>query len=428
MVMVCAGGSGGSGGGGLDAMKRGTELFKSGNFEEAIGWYESASKDAGETSNDVKKKCYSNIAACHLKLGDDAIAEVWARRCIEQDSSWSKSHARLAACFSSRRGDKNASTAIASYRTALAMAEKKSGDERQSIELYSIEIANHICNIFERNSTDGPSRDGSRDLIPLGPSSIAELVTCSKLVRYPTIRIASVLTCSQLASSSSHRQLFFEPESGNKCSSLMEVLLDYACISIDDMDRFCCQRSALTKPNLEMIDDLHKRVTGKYYREVHPLSSSIVGLSNLLSQEALLRGPRNRGYAMQKPIESSCSYDKILFSFLSHKRLMETLKQLVFRRDTCSDLLIFDCLGRIYKKLIEGTCSGIYKSSPSVADGSAGSSALLYLLRAGVPDTILKMIENAEAMELENQALFLRRLYQAVVRHPDHPDNQIPTD
>ena len=112
---------GGSGDGGMEAMQRGTELFKEGRFKEAIAQYEIAI-DAGITSKskgDVQKKCLSNIAASYLKLGEDEVAEQWARKCIHVDSTWCKAHARLAACFSQRQGDKDAARALASYRTVV---------------------------------------------------------------------------------------------------------------------------------------------------------------------------------------------------------------------------------------------------------------------------------------------------------------------
>ena len=393
----------------------------------------------------ARARCASNLSACALALGDDVGGEMWARESIAAAPHWSKAHARLAACYSSRKGGDAGARAAAAYRAALMCAEreqqqeekKKSSAAASSVMSYQSEVVRHqCCRLVEGTGTNVVASD----------AAVAELVACARLTNHASVRVASVLQIARLAASPATRDFFLLEDTCTPPPSstmLLPVLIEYARIAPEEMDRFCVQRASLASPQNRVLAELHATVIGKAYATTHPLAPAVAGLRNLLlthgasftrHTKVMMRGRGMRATTHQKGETASTNDDDasdIAVRFLRHARAMDTLRVLSFRDDTASDAFIFDCLGSCYKRLVERVLAADL-AAEAVASGAGSSlsktisSSMRALLSHGVPDAIAHLRQCADIMELPNHAIFLERLRSQIIKHPLHPDNLLP--
>lgn len=385
---------------------------------------------------DQKAKCSSNLAACYMNFVpvDIENAYKYAIESVRLAPQWSKAHARLACCLSLEVGNENVSKAVESYRSALLCAEKfgldlgenklsesnlvvneeKKRQKEKAIDSYAYELRNNICRLL----------DSTRILA--GPLCVSEIICCSRLHRYPSIRLAGVLQAARLASSHSHRALFIGDCLGES-SNLLHVLVNYASIVPEKLDTFCCQRTLLLSKNYSEVSNLHKFVVGKNYGDVHPLAASAVGFRNLVTfgkPKGVTKYNSKVGNSLEKR-KAERQRQRILKAnackIVRIQSLMSAVKELIFRNDTGSDFLIFSCLGTFYKNLVEF----ILIADDEDINQAELKANLEAILRAGIPAALTKLRERALYLDLHDHATYLESLQCKLQRHPLHPDNQI---
>ena len=417
------------------AMERGRELFARGSYEDAARVYAecaAAGFDAGGSEQDMEAaRCYSNLSACRLKLGDVRGAEESARRCVRAQPAWWKAHARLGACYATAGPDgdgdgdgERVARAHACYSEALSLAERaragagdgdaeRAGDAAASVAVYEREVVCLICRaVAEQAGGEQPGKrpgrllGGRRRALRAGPKAVRMLLESADDARHPPIRLAAVLQLARLAGSPSHRELFL-PAAGAPCPKALGALVAYAGVRREDMDRLCVQRAAKAVAPQSALGALHGAVVGGPYASTHPLACAAVGLKNLL---LAARTQASRAAAS---------------SFLRQGDAMGALKSMAFRDDTAADRTVLECVGFCYKTIVE-TLLSAEAVRAAADDPAAAERCVADLLGAGVPEALRRLAEHAEYADLPDHAASLGRLRDQIIRCPFHPDNQIP--
>lgn len=357
------------------ARLRGNESWKRGDHLEAERWYTEALERCD--ASDERSKCLSNRAAVRLARGAYKEAMMDAQKAVQESPSWSKAYVRLGETL---RALHNNSEAAECFAKALELHPDDRARKR-ALESLAL-LARGIKCKSERKVLPGMQFRPGELVADAEPGALGSLVKIFSTSKDPAVKLASVIQLSVLAAAPDQKKEFF----GDRCAAV--PLITYG--QIEDLNRDCCPRGRLPPE----VADMYERNVGTSYESSHPLTVAAFGFSRLLANQ------------------SACPPDfDVSLVMLRSASVMRVLSKLVTDTQGFDDAQNYLC--QCYRSLMDTVAKG-------------GARELSLALDFGVKESLEVLHRDAVQNDRASSATYLQRLIRQIVRHPDHPDNQVP--
>lgn len=356
--------------------EKGNEALRKGDPEEAERWYDLALE--GCKNSDERAKCLSNRAATRMARGalEDAMSD--AQDAVDNAPEWYKARARLGEVLRAlgRHGE-----ATVSFSRALDLHQDERSRERV-VECIS-SLVRGVKVQSQRKVLPGMKYRYGELVADAEPGALSSLVEICTSTKDNVVRLAGILHLSLLAGAPDQKKNFFD---GTRA---IIPLIDFSMI--EDLDRDCCARGSLP----QRFKEIYKYHLGSDYDESHPLTVAAFGFSRIFANL------------------SACPPDlDVGLEMLRSPSAMKALSKLV--RDTQGFDAAQNFLCECYRHLTETVSKG-------------GSRELEMALSSGLKESLEMLHRDAIQNDRSPVARYLERLLTQVIRHPDHPDNQVPS-
>lgn len=358
-----------------DARTRGNEAWKRGDHLEAERWYTEALE--GSHTAEERAKCLSNRATVRMARGAGEEAWMDAKKAVEETPMWSKAHVRLGETL---RALHRHSEAAECFAKALALQPDDRARERalQSLAL----LARGVKCQTQRKVMPGMQFRPGELVADAEPGAVGSLVKIFSTSKDRATKLASIIQLSVLAAAPDQKTEFFD----GVCAVV--PLITYA--QVQDLDRDCCPRGGLPLALAEM----YNRNVGTSYEASHPLTAAAFGFSRLVANKSACSSDLNLGLMM-----------------LRSAGIMRALSKLV------TDTQGFDEAQSFLCECFRGVMDVVTKG---------GAQELSLALEFGVKESLEVLHRDAVQNDRASSATYLQRLLRQIIRHPDHPDNQVP--
>ena len=368
----------------LAVKEQGNEAFRRGDWTAASNLYAQAlaliESDENGHETDLRSVLLSNSSAAKYKMSLFQEALQDADLAIAANGSSWKAHARRARALVPLKRFVEASV---SFCLASQLSSDAATHRTDLVEA----ILNSVSGIRKRGVlvTKPGQKYGPGDVCVQAGKGAYRMLLKTVESDDVWVKYASLLQLSQLAQCPRHRELFLNKRG-------IQVFCFHAQVS--NLDKIFPPRRSLEQVS-PLLSAKLKQLIGFEYEAMHP--------------KCVLA----RGFAHLTEYQSCCPHLNSGRIFLHDREVMSSMNTLVGETAMCPNSQQY--LGSVAKVLVEEV-------------GRGGNREIMLAIDQGLIESVTKLIRAANENEHIYCAKSFQNLLNKLLLHPDHPQNQIPTE